>query len=197
MVPPTPKAPTLAPTILLPRRVEPISVMERHRMELVEAENRETLLLNEYADLFRNGSRLLWDDADFVWSSRARSGKIVAQGGIQNTGAPLRVYLLADGRVVLRLPREHALFGPIKDRIRRLKARKAAVFLPGLSDETRSTGLWVIQPEAQGVLGEVLLNLNDVPIDQWTESERDVHRRATDTDVEGPDFEVPREGKVE
>ncbi len=196
-VPPTPKAPTLAPTVLLPRRVEPISVTDRRQMEFIEAENRETLLLNEYADLFRNGSRLLWDDTDFVWSPRARGGKSAPEGGIQNTGAPLRVYLLADGRVVLRLPREHALFGPIKDRMRRLKARKAAVFLPGLSDETRSTGLWVIQPEAQGVLGEVLLNLNDVAIDQWTESERDVHRRATDTDVQGPDFEVPEEKRVE
>ncbi|GEM_PF-2414814 len=181
--PPPPKATSAA--------VVPISMGERRAIVLVENENRETLLLEEYSEFFKNGSRLLWDDTGFAWPARARAQGAAGRPGIENTGPAVRVYLLADGRIVLRLPLEHALFGPIRDRMRRLKARKAAVFLPGLSDATRTTGIWIIQPEGQGVLGEVLLNTNDVPVDQLSETEKQTARRVTDTDVDGPDFEPP------
>jgi len=181
VVQPTPKAPS----------IEPISMEDRRQIQLIGDENRETILLNEHADLFSRGSRLLFDDTGFVWPPRTRSGKATGSG-IVNTGAPLRVYLLAGGRVVLRLPKSHAFFDPIKDRMRRLTRTKRAVFEPGLSDVTRNMGLWIIQPVGQGILGEVLVNTNDVPLDQLTETELDVSKRVTDTDVTGADFEVPK-----
>ncbi len=181
--PPPPKTPLAV--------VVPISMGDRRAIALIAADNRETLLLEEYAEFFKNGSRLLWDDTGFAWPARARAQGAAGRPGIENTGPALRVYLLADGRIVLRLPLEHALFGPIRDRMRRLKARKAAVFLPGLSDATRTTGIWIIQPEGQGVLGEVLLNTNDVPVNQLSETEKQLSRRVTDTDVDGEDFPIP------
>ena len=179
VVPPPPKAPM------------PISVVERRRLELIEGENRETILLQEYAHLFSQGSRLLFDDTGFTWPSRARGAKASGQAGIVNTGPALRVYLLANGLVIFRLPKTHPLFDPIKDRMRRLTRTKRAVFEPGLTDVTRNMGLWIIQPAGQGILGEILLNINDVALDQLSETELEVNRLVTDTDVNGEDFAVP------
>ncbi len=106
--------------------------------------------------------------------------------------------LPARGRVVLRLPKSHALFDSIKDRMRRLTRTKRAVFEPGLTDVTRNVGLWIIQPVGQGILGEILLDTNDVLLDQLSETELEVNRVVTDSDVNGPDFEVPKPpGKTE
>ena len=188
----TPVVPGGRPVVSPPPKAPmPISVLERRRLELIEDENRETILLQEYAHLFSQGSRLLFDDTGFTWPSRARGAKASGQAGIVNTGPALRVYLLANGLVIFRLPKTHPLFDPIKDRMRRLTRTKRAVFEPGLSDVTRNMGLWIIQPVGQGILGEILLNINDVPMDQLSETELEVNSLVTDTDVNGEDFAVP------
>ena len=169
----------------------PISVVERRRLEFIADENRETILLQEYAHLFSQGSRLLFDDTGFAWPARARGAKASGQAGIVNTGPAIRVYLLANGLVIFRLPKSHPLFDPLKDRMRRLTRTKRAVFEPGLSDVTRNMGLWIIQPVGQGIMGEILLNINDVPMDQLSETELEMNRLVTDTAVDGPDFPVP------
>ncbi len=94
-----------------------------------------------------------------------------------------------------RLLTSHALFDLIEDRMRRLTRTKRAVFESGLTDVTRNIGLWIIQPVGQGILGEILLNTNDVLLDQLSETELEVNKVVTDTDANGADFAVPEEPK--
>jgi len=193
--PSVPRAPEVATPVgpQIVTSVWPSIMMDRDRLMFIAAENRETALLNEYADLFAQGSRLLFSDEGFVWPARARV-KGAGPAGIVNTGPALRVYLLPDGRVIVRLPKEHALFGPLHDRMRRLYRSQRGSFVRGISDLTRGSGLIIVQPEGHGILGEILLNTNDVPIDQLTETERKLSALISQTNADGDDWVLDPSG---